>query len=84
VELSLRELLSVISDGGVLGLLIMILFGLVKRWWVVGWVYEDCAKERDEWKDLALSGTRAAEQAVTLAQKRTPTRRASAGRDDDA
>ncbi len=83
MELSVREILSVISDGGVLGLLILILYGLQKRWWVVGWAYDEVRTERDEWKELALSGTRAAERAVDLAQQGRKTTRAKATASDE-
>jgi hypothetical protein len=78
VEVSLPEILKTVGDAGVLGLLILILYGLTKKWWVVGWAYEEVRKERDEWKELALSGTRAAERAVDLAQQGRKTTRPKA------
>jgi hypothetical protein len=58
---------------GPLGLLAFLLVAVVwggrKGWWVFGWVYEQKVKESDEWKSLALSGTRAAESGVRTIEK---------------
>jgi hypothetical protein len=71
--ITLAEILKYVSQGGVLGLLIVILFGGYKRWWVFGWIYKEseervakAEKERDDWRDIALHGTTLAEQTVDL------------------
>jgi hypothetical protein len=71
--LSIADLLKYISQAGVLGLLVIILFGGYKRWWVFGWIYREsedrtskAEKERDDWRDIALHGTSLAEQTVDL------------------
>ncbi len=71
MELSVGEMLKTISEAGVIGLLVLVGVGLVKKWWVVGWAYDDVRAERDEWKELALSGTRTTERAVEVVAKRT-------------
>lgn len=71
---------NIVQSGGVVGLLVLFMVGLVKRWWVVGWAYDDCRRERDEWKELALTGTRAAERAVDLAREVAPPKRRAAVR----
>jgi hypothetical protein len=70
---TITDLLRLISQGGVLGLLIFLVFGGYKQWWVFGWLYREekdrttkAEKERDDWRDLALHGTNLAEQTVDL------------------
>ncbi len=63
----LAQILNIINNFGVVGLLVLILAGGMRRWWVWGWTYDDIVAERDTWKDLALSGTSLAERAVNLA-----------------
>jgi hypothetical protein len=64
----LAQIVRVISDAGIIGLLVVILVGGSKRWWAWGWQYEDLIKEKDEWKRLALSGTDMAEKLTSIAQ----------------
>lgn len=45
-------------------LLIAVVWGGIKRWWVFGWAYEELKQERDEWKMLAKTGTMVAEAGV--------------------
>ena len=63
------------SKGGIVGLLVVILFGGFKKdpWWVFGWVYKDLCerqielrKEKDSWRDTALAGK---DIGVTLTKK---------------
>lgn len=65
------QFLSYLRDGGIIGLLVAILIGGFRRWWVFGWHYDAVCKERDEWKQLALRGTVIAGQAVELATTTT-------------
>lgn len=72
-DVTIADLLKYISQGGVLGLLTLILFGGYKRWWVFGWLYKEAQdrtikaeKEKDDWRDIALHGTSLAEQTVDL------------------
>lgn len=66
------------SRGGVVGLLIVILYGGFKRdpWWVFGWVYRDLetryfrrGEQLDKWWATAQKATATAEQ---LAQTKLP------------
>lgn len=58
---------------GPLGLLAFLLVAVVwggrKRWWVFGWVYDAKAAEAAEWKALALSSTAASEAGVRTIEK---------------
>jgi hypothetical protein len=64
----LTQLMKLLNDGGMIALLLIILVGGLRRWWVFGWIYEEKMQDCDEWKELALKGaetaTRAAEVAV--------------------
>lgn len=62
------SIFRLVSDGGVIGLLIAILVGGVRRWWVFGWQHEEMRKDRDEWKALALHSITTAEAGTTLAE----------------
>jgi hypothetical protein len=46
-------LLQFVQSGGVLGLLMAIVIGGSRGWWVYGRTYEDMRRERDEWKAVA-------------------------------
>ncbi len=59
------QLLTMINTGSVVTLLIVILWGGMRRWWVFGFVYDEAlklkdqqietlVKERDRWQRLAL------------------------------
>lgn len=70
-------LTEIVSELGVVGILLIILWGLRQRWWVMGWQYEDLVEDRDEWKDMALNAmtvagkaTSTAETSVTIAERK--------------
>lgn len=56
------DVIKVLSDAGVVGLLVIILVGGSRGWWVFGRTYEDKVKECNAWRDLALKGTTIAEK----------------------
>lgn len=57
------ETLTVVERLGLIGLLLIILIGGSRGWWVFGRTYNELVKDRDLYRDLALRGTRLAEQA---------------------
>lgn len=67
--MSFQELIQVLRDAGVTGLLIFALIGGFRKWWVFGWHYSDVVKEKNEWKQLALGGTHLSERAVEVAKQ---------------
>ncbi len=67
------SLWSLLKDGGTLALLVVVLVGGWKQWWVFGWSFKDMKIERDEWRILALKGTSIAHQAVTMASSAATT-----------
>lgn len=50
-------------------LVLLILYGGRARWWVFGWYAAEVVKERDEWKEVALRGTKVAEVVATLVKE---------------
>lgn len=58
-----------LGPGGVTVLVLLIIYGGWKKWWVFGWAYRDKEKEAKEWKAIALRGTHVAERVVRIAEK---------------
>ena len=58
-----------LGPAGVTVLVLLIIFGGWKKWWVFGWQYKDMEAEKNEWKEAALRGTRVAERVVTAHEK---------------
>lgn len=62
--MTIVELLDYTSRAGVVFILIVILYGLHKKWWVPGWVHTDLEKRHERlreeawgWRDAALRAT---------------------------
>lgn len=60
-----------IQSGGIIGLLVFILVGGQRRWWVFGWQYKDSEERRIKveesnvmWMQLALRGANVTEQII--------------------
>lgn len=66
--MTLKEFLSIVSDTGLLGFLVIVIYTGLKKKWVFGWYVEEIAKDRDEWKEAAKAGTYLARTAVTTAE----------------
>jgi hypothetical protein len=71
--------LDYVNKGGVIALLVLIVLGSVRKWWVPGWTYAEMAADRDQWRELAMQGTSLAERqtglletTVTTARKKRP------------
>jgi hypothetical protein len=69
VNVDLMTLAEKLSGAGLATLLIMILVGGWRQYWVFGWQFKQLQDERDEWKRMALRGTDFAERAVSLVAK---------------
>ena len=68
--------ITLIKDIGGYGALILVLFGLRRRWWVPGWVYDDSTKacaeafkkletDRDWWREKFMVIAGAVERTRT-------------------
>ena len=60
----LKPLLDFLNALSVGSLLFIIIVGLLRVWWVPGWLYRDLVRDRDEWKSIALRGAHLAERAL--------------------
>lgn len=49
--MELKDVLSYASDISIITLLITVLYGGSKKWWVWGWLYEEKAKQLDDAKE---------------------------------
>lgn len=79
-EMTVSEFISLASDIGIIGILIGILWGGAKAFWVWGWSHREqvadlrsqiieVKKERDEWKIIAISATDIGKRVVNVAEK---------------
>jgi len=62
----LEGLNQVVQTGGVVGLLVTIVWGALKEWWVPGRVHRRTVAEKDFWRTHALENTRLTAKAVDL------------------
>lgn len=73
-----EEAYRIVNTGGVIGLLILIIFfggvGLYKRWWVPGWILDDAETERDEWKKVAEDNGKKLTIIIEMLERRLSTR----------
>jgi hypothetical protein len=75
-----KSVIDYVNAGGVVALLLMVLAGGIKQWWVFGWYYKELlgrhsalSEEKDAWKELALRSTNLAESLQELGRaKGTP------------
>lgn len=58
------DVLTALSDLGTIALLLLVLVAGARGAWVFGWHYEEVVRERDAWREIALSTTNLAEKAV--------------------
>lgn len=68
--MTISEFVDVITQGGVIGLLVLIVVGGWRRWYVWAWAYHELLQDRDEWKSLAMRGTGLAETATDAVAKK--------------
>jgi hypothetical protein len=58
------DLWDVIDKGGVIGILVALIIAGARQYLVFGWLYREAVREKDEWKSLALKGTRLLEKVA--------------------
>lgn len=61
-----QAIVTIIRDGGIIGLLVLIVASFFKGWAVPGWLFREVQDERDSWRGLALKGTHLAERGTEL------------------
>jgi hypothetical protein len=63
-----KFLWDVLNGGGVPALLLLIIWGGIKQWYVPGWLYVQKVTECDKWQQLALTNTGLLDRALTQAE----------------
>lgn len=58
------SLWNIISHGGALGVLVVVLWAIITGKLVPKPYFDAAVKDRDDWKDIALTGTSITEKAV--------------------
>jgi hypothetical protein len=69
----LDNILTLISRLGVVSMLVLIVYGGFRRWWVFSWVYQDLLErheklreDRDNWQQIALRSANLVETMTEL------------------
>lgn len=63
-----EQILDYLSSGGFIGLSILIFYGLARQWWVPGWLYKQEVRDKQEWKAIALQGSKLGERSLSLTE----------------
>jgi hypothetical protein len=63
-SIDLKSIIDVVNSGGVAALLIAVIIGGARRWWVFGWQYDAVSTERDHWREMAMHGNELASKAT--------------------
>lgn len=72
-----------LSSAGAIGILAFVVLALMRGWLVTGRTFDRVLSERNRLLELALTSTRAADRAVTIAHEDRETARRVAGTDRD-
>ena len=62
----LAKWVPVLNSMGVLVILVLVLYGGLKKWWVYGWLYEQTRADLREAKELLYSSQGLADRALRL------------------
>lgn len=67
--MTVQEIFEFLKTTGLVGALMIFIWGGVKRWWVYGHQYDDLRRERDAWRESALRNGNFVDRSLNLAQK---------------
>ena len=67
--MDIADFIDLVQKGGITALVLMILIGGAKEWWVYGVTYRRLLRDRDEWRSIALSSTTMAEKSLDARSK---------------
>lgn len=48
---------DLVRNGGLALVVVMLILGGIRQWYVWGWVYRQMLSERDEWRDMVVRST---------------------------
>lgn len=68
--MDIKTVIDAINAAGIVGLFIVMLWAGSKKVWVWGWAYREAIAREQEWKDLALTGTKIAEHLTHTSSHR--------------
>jgi hypothetical protein len=60
---------QIVQSGGSLAALFFVVIGGARGWYVWGWTHRAVERDRDFWRQLALSGTSLAQKSLELAKE---------------
>jgi hypothetical protein len=66
--MTIAEVLELITQGGVVALLVLIVVGGMRRWYVWSWQYREQQRDLEEWKAMALGNLGLADYAARAAE----------------
>lgn len=64
------SLYQFIQLGGVVAVLLVILVGFYKKWWVMGWQYKAVEESNAQWMELALRSTNLSQSIAEIKKER--------------
>lgn len=70
MDLSTDLILDFIQKGGTISVLVIVLVGALRGWWVPGYLYKELQRERDAWRDIATRGLNVAELVSPITRRR--------------
>lgn len=65
--MDLNEIVMIADRGGVLALLVVIIWGGIRGWYVWRWQYKELEQDRDWWRSTAMRSVQITEAAVDQA-----------------
>jgi len=63
-NIDVSTLLEIVQSGGIIALLIVIIYGGSKNWWVFGWQYRKQVEETEWWKNVCVRLLNISESAI--------------------
>lgn len=66
--MTIEQVIELFSQAGALAVLTVGVVGFMREWWVPGAAHRRLRQEKEQWKQLALTGVNTAERAVGLAE----------------
>lgn len=61
---------NLIQAGGVIAVLLVIICGFYKKWWVMGWQYKAIEESNARWMELALRSTNLSQSIAEIKNER--------------
>lgn len=67
--MTIAELLDIVTKGGVIATLLIVIVGGFRKWYVWYWQYNELLVDRNFWRGMALSGGQQTEKAIGLVEQ---------------